>query len=56
MNVTEFRRGDVTIPAGDPLVEPSGKIELAPHEIPVGAADPAFAAGIRSCPEPGERL
>jgi hypothetical protein len=43
VNVTEFRRGDVTTPA----VDPSGKIQLASNEIPVAPSDPAYAAGVR---------
>jgi hypothetical protein len=46
VNVTEFRRFDVTSPA----VELSGKILLGRNEIPVApppVANPAYAAGIR---------
>jgi Baseplate J-like protein len=43
VNVTEFRRGDVTTP----LVAPSGKIELAPDQVPIAPTDPAYAGSIQ---------
>jgi hypothetical protein len=43
VNVTEFRRGDKLAPA----VDPAGKIELLPNEVPTGPSDAAYAAGIR---------
>jgi hypothetical protein len=43
VNVTEFRRGD----RPTPLIEPSGKIELAGNEVPVVPSDPAYAGSIQ---------
>jgi hypothetical protein len=43
VNVTEFRRGDRPTPA----IEPSGKVELGPNEIPVIPGDADYAAGMR---------
>ncbi|MEU6797682.1 baseplate J/gp47 family protein [Nonomuraea wenchangensis] len=45
--ITEFRRADRAGLPGEPLVEPRGKIEFAPFELPVPAADPHHAGGIR---------
>lgn len=43
VNITEFRRRDRRAPA----VEPLGKIELGPNEVPVVPTDPDYAPGIR---------
>ncbi|MGH3901417.1 MAG: baseplate J/gp47 family protein [Pseudonocardiaceae bacterium] len=43
VNITEFRRGDRSEPAVDPL----GKIELGPNEVPVIPADADYAAGMK---------
>jgi hypothetical protein len=44
VNISEFRRDGQ--PSG--VVEPSGKIELGPHEIPsIPGDNPAYAAGVR---------
>jgi hypothetical protein len=43
VNITEFRRGDVTAPA----IEPSGRIQLASQEVPITPTDSAYAAGLR---------
>ncbi|MFN2497151.1 MAG: baseplate J/gp47 family protein, partial [Pseudonocardiaceae bacterium] len=43
VNITEFRRGDRPVLA----VEPLGKIELSPHEVPVIPADDAYAPGLK---------
>ena len=45
VNIVEFRRGDPGA-AGD-AVEPSGRIELGPHELPVVPADPDYGGGLR---------
>lgn len=42
-NITEFRRDDVT----QPVVERSGRIALAPDELPVVPADPDYAGGLK---------
>lgn len=43
VNITEFRRGDRPVPP----VEPLGKIELGPNEVPVVPSDPDYALGLR---------
>jgi hypothetical protein len=43
VNITEFRRADLP----DPAVDPLGKIELGPNEVPVVPTDKDYAAGIR---------
>jgi Baseplate J-like protein len=43
VNITEFRREDVPAPA----VEPRGKIDVGPDEVPVVPADPDYANGVR---------
>ena len=43
VNVSEFRRADRQTPA----VESTGKIALAPNEVPVLPNDPAYPAGIK---------
>jgi uncharacterized phage protein gp47/JayE len=50
VNITEFRRGDVSEP-----VDPRGKIELAPNEVPVVPTDAGYEAGMRVPPpnQPG---
>ncbi len=43
VNITEFRRDDVVVPAVDPL----GKLVLGPNEVPVVPAATDYAAGMR---------
>lgn len=43
VNITEFRREDRPLPAVDPL----GKLELGPNELPVRPADPDYAGGVK---------
>jgi baseplate J-like protein len=43
VNVTEFRRGD----KATPVIEPTGKIELASNEVATAPADVAYAPGIK---------
>ena len=42
VNITEFRRGDVTTPA----VEPHGTIVLGPNEVPIVPTASAYALGL----------
>jgi uncharacterized phage protein gp47/JayE len=42
VNITEFRRGDVTTPA----VEPHGTIVLGPNEVPIVPTVSAYALGL----------
>jgi hypothetical protein len=43
VNITEFRRGD----RAEPTVDPLGKIELGPNEVPVIPSGADYAAGMR---------
>ncbi len=42
VTITEFRR-----PEGIDPVEPTGRIDLKPFELPVAAADPPYGGGVR---------
>ena len=51
VNITEFRRADVA----EPVVEPRGRIELGPNEVPVLPDEPDYAEGLKIVPLPGCR-